>query len=388
MVRVCFVINFDEKNWLGGANLIINLINSLSKNKKITPILIVRKKFQLKKFSLQNNNIIIVRSNYFYDENIYIRILNKILIHFLGKSFLYESFFRNLNIDILSHCNLCTGSKSSIKSFPWIPDFQFMHYPENFSFKNRILKIINIFFLKNSSTKIILSSKDAQQDLKKISLEAFNKSAVNSFHYKPIRNNKFIPLNVICRKYKIKSKFFYLPNQFFLHKNHLAVLNALQELKKNKRNKNIVVISTGLNRDHRHKDHYQEILSFISKNKLSKNFIYLGVIPYIDVMSFIYHCVAVINPSKFEGWSSSVEQANAISKKIILSNINVHKEQNPTRGYFFEVDNYIKLSKIMTRIWFSHNKVIDKYFFFKNFRRNEKKFLEYGFRYQKVILKS
>ena len=98
MVRVCFVINFDEKNWLGGANLIINLINSLSKNKKITPILIVRKKFQLKKFSLQNNNIIIVRSNYFYDENIYIRILNKILIHFLGKSFLYESFFRNLNI--------------------------------------------------------------------------------------------------------------------------------------------------------------------------------------------------------------------------------------------------------------------------------------------------
>jgi hypothetical protein len=105
-------------------------------------------------------------------------------------------------------------------------------------------------------------------------------------------------------------------------------------------------------------------------------------------MSFIYHCVAVINPSKFEGWSSSVEQANAISKKIILSNINVHKEQNPTRGYFFEVDNYIKLSKIMTRIWFSHNKVIDKYFFFKNFRRNEKKFLEYGFRYQKVILKS
>jgi hypothetical protein len=263
-----------------------------------------------------------------------------------------------------------------------------MHYPENFSFKNRILKIINIFFFKISSTKIILSSKDAQQDLKKISLEAFNKSVVNSFHYKPIRNNKFVPLNVICRKYKIKSKFFYLPNQFFLHKNHLAVLNALRELKKNKRNKNIVVIATGLNNDHRHKDHYQKILYFISKNKLSKNFIYLGVIPYIDVMSFIYHSVAVINPSKFEGWSSSVEQANAISKKIILSNINVHKEQNPTRGYFFEADNYIKLSKIMTRIWFSHNKVIEKYFFLKNFKRNEKKFLEYGFRYQKVILKS
>ena len=61
----------------------------------------------------------------------------------------------------------------------------------------------------------------------------------------------------------------------------------------------------------------------------------------------MYHSVAVIQPSKFEGRSSTVEQAKSMGKKILLSNIGIHKEQNPLRGEYFSPDNFKELSKLL-----------------------------------------
>ena len=65
----------------------------------------------------------------------------------------------------------------------------------------------------------------------------------------------------------------------------------------------------------------------------------------------MYHSVALIHPSKFEGRSSPVEQAKSMGKKIILSNINIHREQNPQRGTYFDPNNSLKLSSIMVKMW-------------------------------------
>ena len=64
-------------------------------------------------------------------------------------------------------------------------------------------------------------------------------------------------------------------------------------------------------------------------------------------MSLIYYSTAVINPSFFEGWSSTVEQANAFNKVLILSNIDVHKEQKPHKAIFFNPRNMSSLKKIL-----------------------------------------
>ena len=63
-----------------------------------------------------------------------------------------------------------------------------------------------------------------------------------------------------------------------------------------------------------------------------------------DVIDLSFN--SLINPSKFEGWSSSMNKRNQC-KKVILSNILVHKEQNPNRAKFFQVDNHIELSNIL-----------------------------------------
>ncbi len=90
----------------------------------------------------------------------------------------------------------------------------------------------------------------------------------------------------------------------------------------------------------------------LKENKLENNYKYLGLVPYIDVMSLTYHSLALINPSYFEGWSSSVEQANAYKKIIILSKIKVHLEQNPDEAYFFNPNNSTSLKKILLNIYY------------------------------------
>ena len=112
------------------------------------------------------------------------------------------------------------------------------------------------------------------------------------------------------------------------------------------------------------------------------------VVPYKDVMSLMFHSIAIINPSKFEGWSSSVEQAKSMGKKIILSNINVHREQNPKRGIYFNPNNYNKLTSIMINIWKNYNKRDENKFNKIAYKNLKPRLLKYARNYQKIILKT
>jgi hypothetical protein len=123
-------------------------------------------------------------------------------------------------------------------------------------------------------------------------------------------------------------------------------------------------------------------MSVIEKNNLQNNYIYLGVIPYKDSISLIKNSLAIINPSKFEGWSSTVEQAKSFGKSIILSNISVHKEQNPNKAFFFNPDNHKQLSEIMLRVWNKERNIKNYY----NKRYNVKlSLLDYSNKFFKII---
>ena len=80
----------------------------------------------------------------------------------------------------------------------------------------------------------------------------------------------------------------------------------------------------------------------------------LGMVDYIDLLALMRHCVAVINPSRFEGWSSSVEEARSLGKPILMSNIPVHLEQAPAHGDYFDCDDAASLMALMRGLWMSH----------------------------------
>lgn len=377
-IRVAFLINFNIYKWFGGTYLIKNLINCInrfSKN-KIKPVLIIKKDLsnnELKEFK----NVQLLKTNFFNDQNLIERIYHKFLILIFGKSKKYDDFFLKNKIEILSHSNalsnsLFLGYRSNIKSLPFLADLQYLHYPQNFSFKNIFLRKINIIMCALHSTKIILSSNDVKRDLKKVSKLAYKKSVVSPFIFQAPKKNEIIKSSILRTKYNLPLKYFYLPNQYWIHKNHIVVLKALLHLKKKKKIQNICIISTGSKEEHRHTNYFGDIKNFISKNNLQQYYKYLGVVSFKEVLSLTYHSVAIIQPSKFEGRSSTIEQAKSIGKKTILSDINIHKEQNPLRGNYFPKNNYLQLSLLLFRIW-------------KNFdKKSEEKYINYAYKQNKI----
>ena len=391
MIRVGFLINFNHLKWLGGTYVIKNLIyciNLYSKN-EIEPILIIKKnlsKVEKKEF----RNIRLLKTNFFHNQNFFTRIYNKFLIFVFGRSNKYDNFFIENNLDILSHSNalsnsLFLGRKSLIKSLPFLADLQYLHFPENFSYKNILLRKLNIIMCALHSSKIILSSLDAKKDLKKVSKTGYAKSIVHPFIFKSPEKKEILNLSLLKKKYHIPSNFFYLPNQYRIHKNHIVVLKALKFLKDKNKLDDLLIISTGHSEDHRNFNYFNTIKDFISINNLKDNYKYLGIVPFKDVLSLIYHSVALIHPSKFEGRSSPVEQAKSIGKQVILSNIDIHKEQNPIRGKYFNPDSYSKLSSLMSNSWNSYSRTNEKRFIDNAYKKNERDLHKYYNDYLKIL---
>ena len=170
-----------------------------------------------------------------------------------------------------------------------------------------------------------------------------------------------------------------------MHKNHIIILQSLKHIKEKYKFNKLLVVSTGYSKDHRNYNCFYQIKRFIIENNLQDNYKYLGIIPFIEVLSLKYHSIAVINPSKFEGRSSTVEQAKSMGKQVILSNINTHREQNPTRGIYFNPDNFLELSSIMIKVWNKYNYSNNKKFINKAYKQNRESLLKYYSDYQKII---
>ena len=77
----------------------------------------------------------------------------------------------------------------------------------------------------------------------------------------------------------------------------------------------------------------------------------MGLVDHSDVLLLIRQCIALINPSLFEGWSTTVEECKSIGKRAILSDIEVHKEQNPPLTDYFNPKDARTLAEILKKRW-------------------------------------
>ena len=68
---------------------------------------------------------------------------------------------------------------------------------------------------------------------------------------------KILSYKKLYSRYKIPKNYFFIPNQFWKHKNHNVIVETLKYLKENK-DKDIYIVLTGFPHDHRHKNYFEE----------------------------------------------------------------------------------------------------------------------------------
>jgi glycosyltransferase involved in cell wall biosynthesis len=224
----------------------------------------------------------------------------------------------------------------------WIPDFQHKYLPDFFP-KLEIYRRDKLFKrMASHANYIVFSSQNALNDFKIFYPDASAKPLVLKFHTTIERSWLDINPETIRKKYNLPEKFFLVSNQFWKHKNHKIIIEALHILKKDSIKP--TVVCTGELNDNRNPGLTEELLYLIKRDKLESQFCLLGLIPRFDQIQLMRCSLAVIQPSLFEGWSTVVEDARALNKDIILSDIPVHVEQNHPKSIFFSKNSPSELA--------------------------------------------
>ena len=194
MIRVGFHYNFSKNSWLGGIVYLKNLFEGISntKNIEIKPVIITDYKCTKRDLSFFKG-IEVIKSNKFSRSN-FNRIINKLVIIFLGKNFLVEKFLIKNNIQILSHFSIL-GKKSKIPCIYWQPDFQEINNPKHISFKRKIFRKFNIKLFSNHSSKVLLSGNTVKKELKKLNIQGYKKAEVLRPTFSNLPNSSYKNLN-------------------------------------------------------------------------------------------------------------------------------------------------------------------------------------------------
>ncbi len=346
MIKVGFLLNFPVE-YKGGINYLKNLFYAVHKfhSSKMEIVLFVPNNLDNEYLSMFSDYSVIVKTKIIQRKS-FPWLISRICQKIFNFDLLTNNLLRKHKVDVISHSNYVYPG-NSIKTINWIPDFQRLHYPHLWTDKQLNLEQNLHQHWVEKSDRIVVSSYGALKDL--ISLYPAYKEKTRVLHFVSQPDILKYEEERDVSKYVI-GNYYYLPNQFWEHKNHLVVFKAIKILKD--KGIEIVVITSGLMNDFRNKDNHVEMLkNYVKDNMLDQNVKFLGLIPYLDVLQLIKSSLAVINPSFFEGWSSTVEESKSIGKRIILSDIEVHKEQNPKFGFYFNPNDAFQLALILEDLW-------------------------------------
>jgi glycosyltransferase involved in cell wall biosynthesis len=160
---------------------------------------------------------------------------------------------------------------------------------------------------------------------------------------------RFSDFGAISRKYGIEGPFLMVSNLFGAIKNHKTLFEALGILRK----KGLVIplVCTGNLVNYAKMEFTNEILGMITATGIRHQLYLLGLISREDQIALYRMSIAMVQPSLHEGWSTCVEEAKALGKILLLSDIDVHKEQYPNNPFFFEALNPADLASKIEQVY-------------------------------------
>jgi hypothetical protein len=245
--------------------------------------------------------------------------------------------FRARRIDVVFESARFFGWRLPFPAVAWLPDFQHRRLPQLFSPAARWRRDLGFRAQMASGRSIMLSSESALRDCRALYPDLANDVSVVRFATQPAPDLLTANPPDVLAQYGLPPGYFYLPNQFWRHKNHQVVVDALTILKQ--RGVGVVVAASGSPNDPREPDYFDDLMRQVEARGLATNFRYLGMIPLDHVYALLRSSTALINPSRFEGWSTTVEEAKSFGVPMILSDLDVHREQTGGTARYFGVDD-------------------------------------------------
>jgi len=326
-----------SKIWSGGVTyieLLIKAVSALPSNERPKLLLVVTEG-TIDAVELHEHILPLLDGILFFGNDIQKaeRVLNQPFKHVSSLNELLKEFDFFYPVQANVWPDVCSAS--------WIPDFQHIHLPGFFSQQELQERDTSFQRIAALAKLLVLSSKDAEKDFR--SLYPHSKTVIRILSFHTMMPDDLYSVNPldIQQKYGLPDEFLICSNQFWAHKNHILVFEAIAELKR--KGKTVHLVCTGSTDDYRFPEYFKQVKQKITDLKINDYVHILGIIPRDDQLQLMRRALAVIQPSLFEGWSTVVEDARALGKMMFLSDLDVHKEQAPAHAVFFNKHSSVDL---------------------------------------------
>ncbi len=343
---VAFLFYSDSKDWHGGKNYYRALFGALDADPdcRIHVVAVIGNKTDPAGFDFPAS-VTFVRSSAL-DRRSPAWFFDRVCKRFFGRTPWLRRALARAGVDVVSHGD--PRDSGGLPAIAWIPDFQHMHLPRFFEPAELAARDAQFKVVLERSNLVVVSSYSAREDLVRFSPDHASKARVLQFcSVRPTLEDS--GAEDLTALYGLADQFFYLPNQFWAHKNHGLAVEALARLRE--RWPQAQIVCSGALSDYRNPAHIEALKVRIAELGLQDAFKLLGLIPYKHIAQLMVRSSAVLNPSYFEGWSTTVEEAKALGAPLLLSNLPVHREQCPAgEALFFSPDDSEDLARCMDRV--------------------------------------
>lgn len=234
-------------------------------------------------------------------------------------------------------------------SIAWIPDLQHCVLPELFSRLARAARDKSFSaLLRDPNRHVVFSSQCALDDATRAYGKPLARTHILHFTTVPLPDWFQDPGPVVA-KYRVPTPFLIVCNQFWIHKDHMTAFKAIAKLKQ--QGLKVHLVCTGPTQDNRSPHFFPNLKAQIKQLGIEGQVQILGLIPRIDQVSLIRASKAVVQPSRFEGWSTVIEDARALGKPVVASDFPVHLEQNAPGSSFFRMGDPDDCAVAIARLW-------------------------------------
>jgi glycosyltransferase involved in cell wall biosynthesis len=210
-------------------------------------------------------------------------------------------------------------------------DLQENYYPENFSRWTRFWRHQVYAQLIGRARRVICESDHVKNDIMRFFGVPAQRAAVITAP--PMRQffaeESAEHLQATRLRLQLPEKFLFYPAQFWVHKNHLRLIEAFREVATQVPDLRLVL--TGKKRDQ-----YQAVMDKIAESGLSGKVVHLGYVAQEDLQAIYRLATALVMPSLFESVSIPVYEAFQAGTPVVASGILAIPEQVGDAGLLFD----------------------------------------------------
>lgn len=264
-----------------------------------------------------------------------------------------ETKLASISADVVIPCMQVLGREFAVPWVGYLADFQHRYFPQFFSDDERAERDRYFERMLTSAEAVIVNSMHAASDIDRFHPK--HPTRIFSLPFAPPFRGDIIaePSSPILSLYKIPEKYFLVCNQFWIHKDHATAFRAFSEFARTTRAHDVQLICTGAMVDYRFPAYMDELKSLLDRLGLKDRVRLLGHIPKLHQLHLVKNCLAIIQPTTFEGGpgGGAAYDAASLGVPALLSNISVNREASFPGLQFFEVGNPSELAARMSSVF-------------------------------------